>query len=121
MLAQQTTVLLHRLKMPATAAALDEQRRLPDIISLNFEDRLALLSEREHVTRGNRRLTRLLQLARLRHRASLEDVKVGVKRGLEKGNCCASRPVNQHAHRIILTERSLPKLGARLSSDTASS
>ena len=46
MLAQQTTDLLHRLKLPAMAEALDEQRRTPDVVSLDFEDRLALLLER---------------------------------------------------------------------------
>jgi DNA replication protein DnaC len=71
MLAQQTTDLLHRLKLPAMAEALDEQRRMPDVGSLDFEDRLALLLERE-------------QLARLRHPASIEDVNFRVKRGLDK-------------------------------------
>ncbi len=84
MLAQQTTDLLHRLKLPAMAEALDEQRRLPDVVSLDFEDRLALLLEREHLARENRRLTRLLQLARFRHAASIEDVNFRVKRSLDK-------------------------------------
>ena len=65
------------------AEALDEQRRQPDVVSLDFEDRLALLLEREHVARENRRLTRLLQLARLRHSASIEDVNFRVQRGLD--------------------------------------
>ena len=59
MLAQQTTDLLHHLKLPAMAEALEEQRRLPAIGSLDFEDRLALLLEREQLARENRRLTRL--------------------------------------------------------------
>lgn len=84
MLAQKTTDLLHRLKLPAMAEALDEQRRMPDVVSLDFEDRLALLLEREQFARENRRLTRLLQLARLRHAASIEDVNFRVKRGLDK-------------------------------------
>ena len=86
MLAQQTTDLLHRLKLPAMAEALDEQRRQPDVVSLDFEDRLALLLERAHVARENRRLTRLLQLARLRQSASIEDVNFRVKRGLDKSH-----------------------------------
>jgi len=84
MLAQQTTELLHRLKLPAMADALEEQRRNPDVVSLDFEDRLALLLEREQFARENRRLTRLLQIARLRHAASIEDVNFRVKRGLDK-------------------------------------
>jgi hypothetical protein len=92
MLAQQTTDLLHHLlhhlKLTAMAEALDEQRRTPDIVSLEFEDRLALLLEREKVSRENRRLTRLLQLARLRHSAVVEDVNFRVKRGLDNRNSC---------------------------------
>ena len=84
MLAQQTTELLHQLKLAAMAEALEEQRRSADVVSLDFEDRLSLLLEREKVSRENRRLTRLLQLARLRHAALLEDVNFRVKRGLEK-------------------------------------
>jgi DNA replication protein DnaC len=66
------------------AEALDEQRRQADVVSLDFEDGLALLLEREHVARENRRLTRLLQLARRRHSASIEDVNFRVKRGVDK-------------------------------------
>lgn len=84
MLAQQTTELLHQLKLAAMADALAEQRRTPDIVSLDFEDRLALLLEREKVSRENRRLTRLLQLARLRQPAIVEDVNFRVKRGLDR-------------------------------------
>lgn len=84
MLAHQTTELLHHLRLPAMAEALDEQRRTPDVGSLDFEDRLSLLLEREKSSRENRRLTRLLQLARLRHSAVVEDVNFRAKRGLDK-------------------------------------
>ena len=84
MLPQQTTELLHQLKLSAMAQALEEQRRTPDAVSLDFEDRLSLLLEREKMSRENKRLTRLLQLARLRHSALVEDVNFRVKRGLDK-------------------------------------
>jgi DNA replication protein DnaC len=84
MLPQQTTELLHQLKLSAMAQALEEQRRTPDAVSLDFEDRLSLLLEREKTSRENKRLTRLLQLARLRHSALVEDVNFRVKRGLDK-------------------------------------
>ena len=84
MLPQQTTELLHQLRLPSMAEALEEQRRMPDAVSLDFEDRLSLLLEREMSSRENRRLTRLLQLARLRHSAVIEDVNFRVKRGLDK-------------------------------------
>lgn len=84
MLAQQTTELLHQLKLSAMAQALEEQRHTPDAVSLDFEDRLSLLLEREKMSRENKRLTRLLQLARLRHSAVVEDVNFRAKRGLDK-------------------------------------
>lgn len=84
MLAHQTTELLHHLRLPAMADALEEQRRTPDAAALDFEDRLSLLLARELSSRENRRLTRLLQLARLRHSAVVEDVNFRAKRGLDK-------------------------------------
>ena len=85
MLIEQTLTLLQSLKLTGMAAALAEQRGLPDLASLPFEDRLALLLEREQGTREDRRLTRLLQLARFRHAACVEDVNFRTKRGLERG------------------------------------
>jgi DNA replication protein DnaC len=84
MLSHQTIELLHDLRLPAMAEALEEQRRTPDAVSLDFEDRLSLLLAREKSSREHRRLTRLLQLARLRHSAVLEDVNFRAKRGLDK-------------------------------------
>ena len=66
MLMQQTLDLLHTLRLPGMAHALEEQRGIPDVARLSFEERLALLLEREHLLRDDRRLTRLLQLARFR-------------------------------------------------------
>jgi DNA replication protein DnaC len=84
MLLQQTIDRMHTLRLSGMAQALDEQRGIPDIASLSFEDRLALLVEREQLARGDRRLARLLQLARLRHAACVEDVNFRVKRGLDR-------------------------------------
>jgi DNA replication protein DnaC len=84
MLMQQTLDLLHTLRLTGMASALEEQQGVPDVASLAFEDRLGLLLERERLTRGDRRLTRLLQLARLRIAACVEDVNFRVKRGLDK-------------------------------------
>ncbi|MGH7713277.1 MAG: IS21-like element helper ATPase IstB [Gemmatimonadaceae bacterium] len=84
MLLQQTLDLLHTLRFTGMAQALEEQRGVPDIASLAFEERLALLLEREQLARDDRRLTRLLQVARLRHPACVEDVNFRVKRGLDR-------------------------------------
>jgi DNA replication protein DnaC len=84
MLLQQTIDSLYQMKLTGMAQALEEQQGLPDIQDLSFEDRLALLLERESTARADRRLKRLLQLARLRLQASVEDVDFRTKRGLDK-------------------------------------
>jgi DNA replication protein DnaC len=84
MLMQQTLTLLHTLKLTGMATALEEQRGIPDLASLAFDERLALLLEREKLAREDRRLTRLLQVARLRHAACVEDVNFRVKRSLDR-------------------------------------
>jgi DNA replication protein DnaC len=84
MLLEQTLATLHALKLHGMATALDEQRGIPDLTTLAFEERLALLLEREQALRHDRRLSRLLQLARLRYAACVEDVNFRAKRGLER-------------------------------------
>ncbi|MGH2907611.1 MAG: IS21-like element helper ATPase IstB [Solirubrobacterales bacterium] len=84
MLHQQTLTLLHALRLPGMAQALDEQQGVPDLAQLSFDERLALLLQREQGARDNRRLTRLLQLARLRVPACVEDIDFRAKRGLDR-------------------------------------
>ena len=84
MLLQQTIDRLHEMKLTGMAQALEEQQGIPDMQDLSFDDRLALLLERESTARADRRLKRLLQLARLRLQASVEDVDFRVRRGLDK-------------------------------------
>lgn len=105
MLMQQTLDLLHTLRLTGMAQALEEQRGVPDVTSLAFEDRLGLLLEREHLTRGDRRLTRLLQLARFRIAACVEDVNFRVKRGLDRSvflRLAAGDWLRQHAVVLVV-------------------
>ena len=60
MLQQPTLQLLYELRLPAMAAALEEQQGMPDINELSFEDRLTFLLEREKTDRSDRRFQRLL-------------------------------------------------------------
>jgi DNA replication protein DnaC len=67
------------------ATALREQRGQPDLARLSFEDRFTLLVEREVTAREDRRLTRLLQLAKLRlPAAAVEDLDFRPARGLDR-------------------------------------
>lgn len=84
MLLEPTLDRLRELRLLGMADALEEQALVPDVRSLSFEDRLGLLIEREHTQREDRRLTRLLQLARLHLNATLEDIDFRRPRGLDK-------------------------------------
>lgn len=84
MLIEQTLTLLHSLRLTGMAHALEEQRGIPDLAQLTFEERFALLLEREKAARTDRRLTRLLQLARFRVNACVEDLNFRAKRGLDR-------------------------------------
>lgn len=85
MLQQQTLDTLNRLKLFGMAQALEEQATQSAALELSFEERFAMLLDREVLCRDNRRLTRLLQLAQLKYRnAALEDVNFRARRGLDR-------------------------------------
>ncbi len=85
MMTQQTLECLHQLRLTGMAQALEEQRRSADLDGLGFEERLALLLEREVSCRDDRRLTRLLQMAKLHLPAAVEDIDYRTPRGLDRG------------------------------------
>ena len=79
MLIQPTLDTLNRLKLHGMALALSEQMTHNAAQGLAFEERLALLLEREALHRENNRMTRLLQLAQLKCReAVIEDLGLRV-------------------------------------------
>jgi DNA replication protein DnaC len=84
MLKQHTREQLHALKLAGMLDALDQQQAQPETHDLAFDDRLALLVEREILYRENRRLARLLKTAKLRVDACIEDIDYRHPRGLQK-------------------------------------
>lgn len=84
MLNQPTLQLLHQLKLTGMATAFQQQQEQPHFHALSFDERLAFLVEREVALREERRLQRLLQLAKLRQQACIEDIDYQHKRGLER-------------------------------------
>ena len=84
MFIQPTLDSLNRLKLHGMAAAFSEQMTQSAASGLAFEERFGLLVEREGLYRDNRRLARLLQLAQLKVRASLEDLDFRSRRGLDR-------------------------------------
>lgn len=85
MLMNHTLQTLKALRLPGMLAAFEEQQTNSAATSLSFDERFALLVDREQVWRENRRVTRLLREAKLKSsQACLEDVRYGAGRKLDK-------------------------------------
>ena len=84
MLTHPTADRLRELGLTGMARALEEQRRHPDAAELSFEDRLAMLVEREALERDSKRLAARLRFAGLRQQATSEDVDHRAARGLDR-------------------------------------
>ena len=61
-----TIETLRRLRLTGMAKALEEQQSSPDCDRLSFDERLAMLVDREAVERDNAALAQRLRLAKLR-------------------------------------------------------
>ena len=83
MLTHPTLNRLVTLGLTGMAKAFDEQQRQPDITVLGFEERFALLVDREATERDNKRLVNRLRFAKLRQNAVVEDIDIKAPRGLD--------------------------------------
>jgi DNA replication protein DnaC len=85
MLEHTTLDQLHALKLHGFARSLEEQMRQPNIHAMSFEERLALLVDREVSVRSERKQARLLQNAQLKFpRAAIEEFDNRTGRGIER-------------------------------------
>src|SRR5208283_4916674 len=84
MLLHPTLDKLFHLRLPGMRKALQEQMENPECSTLSFEERFALLLDREEMMRSNSRLTAKLQRAKFRLQATMEDVDYQQPRGLDK-------------------------------------
>lgn len=85
MLIEQTVQTLKALRLPGMATAFAEQQANATSMSLSFDERFAMLVDREHAWRENRRVSRLLREAKLKSsQACMEDVRYGDGRKLDK-------------------------------------
>lgn len=104
MLNHQTMDKLVALRLEGMAQALEEQRRQPDITQLDFEERFALLVERQWLWRENRALAARLHYAQLKLAATLEDIDYRHPRGLKRAQIDQLRTsewVQQHRNCLI--------------------
>ena len=85
MLHHPTLEKLQTLRLRGMYKALIEQMNMPESETLSFEERLALLADRELTERQDRRLKTRLRQAKLKHNACVEDLDYRAPRGLDKG------------------------------------
>ena len=105
MLTHPTHDRLIALGLTGMAKALEEQRRQPDIAALAFEERIAMMIDREAIERENKRLITRLKFACLRQSAVVEDVDVKVSRGLDKPlfqKLVAGNWIDRHQNLIVI-------------------
>lgn len=105
MLTQPLLDRLTQLRLPAFRAALEEQIHNPQYADLPFEDRLALLVDRECTHRDNNRLQRRLKAAGLQLPATLEDLDLSPSRGIDRRlvlQLAQGEWITQHLNLLIL-------------------
>ena len=95
---------LQSLRFFGMLTALEEQMKMSDIDNLSFEDRFALLVDREMTERQNRRFKTRLRKAKLRQNACIEDIDFRHPRGLDKSLLLqlASCQWIQQAHNVLI-------------------
>lgn len=80
----QTVEKLYQMKLATMAEAFKELLEQPSTGDLSFEERFAMVVDREWTYRENRKLTKRLKAARLRLKATVEDIDYRQPRGLDK-------------------------------------
>ena len=87
MIYSQTLEKLRALRLDGLAQALEEQRQQANVLQLEFEERLALLVERQWSWKENRALPARLKRAQLKFpNACLEDIDYALHRGLKRAH-----------------------------------
>lgn len=80
----QSLEKLTQMRLYTMVDAIRQQLEQPSVQELSFEERLAMIVDREWLFRENRRLTRRLKEARLKQQAAVEDIDFRQPRGLDK-------------------------------------
>ncbi len=105
MFTNQTLQALRTLKLSGMADGLEQQLAQPSTHEeLSFDERLALLVDRESTHRHNNKITRLLKAAKLKIKAHPEDINYQHPRGLSKSQFAgllSSQWVHQH-HNVLI-------------------
>lgn len=106
MLNEQTLTQLRILRLDGMVAALNDQAISGAAADLGFDDRVAMLVQREIDWRDDKRLTRLLKAARLKvSGACIEDIKWRASRNLDRNliTSLAGCDWVRHARTVLMT------------------
>lgn len=104
MLNEQTIEKLLAMKLNGMAEAYEEHKRSSQAQELSFEERFALLVERQWTWKEDRALRRRLQYAGLKQTACIEDIDYRRPRGLDRStieHLATSEWVRHHQNCII--------------------
>jgi len=105
MLTHPTHDRLIALGLTGMAKAIEEQRRQPDVAALAFEERLAMMIDREAIERENKLLVSRLKFACLRQSSVVEDIHMKAPRGLDKAlfqRLVAGDWIDRHQNLIVI-------------------
>lgn len=105
MMTQATLRKLNEMKLFGMVKGFEDQLASAASRSLSFEERFGLLVDQESTHRENRRLQRLLQLAKLREAACVEDIDYRTARGLDRAEIASLALGHwiQHGLNLIVT------------------
>lgn len=106
MLTHHSLTQLKTLRLDGMARAFEEQLAQPGTAALSFEERIAMIIDREVSFRDTKRVTRLLKQAKLKvGSACLEDVDYRPGRGIEKKLIASlgSGDWIRHHHNCLIT------------------
>jgi DNA replication protein DnaC len=105
MLIQQTLQHLQHLRLAGMGEAFAQQQQQPNLAELSFEERFALLVDRELTHRSNKRLSYLLRQSKLRQQACVEDIDYRHPRGLVKSQMTSLCTMDfiRHAQNTFIT------------------
>ena len=105
MLTQPLLDKLSQLHLSGFRAALEEQLRNPQYAELSFEERLGLLVDVETTRRANNSLQRRIRAARFPLVATIEDLDLSARRGLNRAQVlqlAQSEWVSHHLNLLVL-------------------
>jgi DNA replication protein DnaC len=105
MLIQETINKLKAMKLSGMVEELKRQINTPQYQELSFEERLGHLVEQEWLNREERRFARRLKEAKLRQRATVEEIDFHTPRNLNKSLILELSTCNwlKHKHNLIIT------------------